>query len=212
MILFIITPAENRPQLPHNWKVPVSTQSCNFLLASTIKIHNNNDHMFCLATQVVEEFTLIDICGAVPKSDDKVYNYARVLCHGERVSRCWWLTLPHFKASGRTKYSLEALRLQSRSKPFSLLSFHAHQVMLNRFVNTRGGLGRNIQNELYNEHIVKLIKNIVTRGYQFNSGGTTKSCSFCEYSPNGVQAVWQGVRCASNNIHTFHMSRFNWCW
>ena len=45
MILFIITPAENRPQLPHSWKVPVSTQSCNFLLASTIKMHNNC-HMF----------------------------------------------------------------------------------------------------------------------------------------------------------------------
>ena len=33
----------------------------------------------------------------------------------------------------------------------------AHQVLWDRFVNTRGGLGRNIQNDLYNEHIVKLV-------------------------------------------------------
>jgi len=115
-----------------------------------------------LATQVVEECTLIDICGTVPETDDKVYNYARVLCHygslvlefrdacaegdGERVFRCWRLMLPHFKASGRTKYSLEALRLQMQVKAF-LSPQLAHQVMWDRFVNTRGGLGRNIPND-----------------------------------------------------------------
>jgi len=49
MILFIITPAENRPQLPHNWKVPVSTQSCNFLLASTIKKYTTTT-VICLSS------------------------------------------------------------------------------------------------------------------------------------------------------------------
>ena len=64
--------------------------------------------------------------------------------------------LPHFKAAGRTKYSLEALRLQFQVK--AILSPQlAHQVLWDRFVNTRGGLGRNIQNDLYNEHIVKLV-------------------------------------------------------
>ena len=129
-----------------------------------------------LAAQVVEECTLIDICGDVTDTDDHVYNYARVLCHygalilefrdacaegdGERVHRCWRLLLPHFKASGRSKYSLEALRLQLQVK--ALLSPQlAHQVQWNRFVNTRGGLGNNIQMDLYNEHIVRLVKKII---------------------------------------------------
>ena len=129
-----------------------------------------------LAAQVVEECTLIDICGDVTETDDHVYNYARVLCHygalmlefrdacaegdGERVYRCWRLFLPHFKASGRSKYSLEALRLQLQVK--ALLSPQlAHQVQWNRFVNTRGGLGNNIQMDLHNEHIVKLVKKII---------------------------------------------------
>ena len=68
---------------------------------------------------------------AEQSNSDGVYNYARVLCHyaslimdyrdawaegdGERVIRCWKLFLPYFKASGRTKYSLEALRLQMQA-------------------------------------------------------------------------------------------------
>jgi len=80
---------------------------------------------------------------------------------GECVFRCWRLMLPHFKTAGRTKYSLEALRIQFQVK--SILSPQlAHQVMWDRFVNTRGGMGNNIPCDLYNEHVVKLIKNIIT--------------------------------------------------
>ena len=102
--------------------------------------------------------------------------YTRVLCHygclvlefrdawgegdGEKIFRCWQLLLPHFKASGRTKYSLEALRIQPQAK--SLLSPQlAHQLTWDRFVNTRGGQGTNVPNDLYNEHIVKQVKKIV---------------------------------------------------
>ena len=53
------------------------------------------------------------------------------------------------------------LRLQFQVK--AILSPQlAHQVLWNCFVNTRGGLGKNIRNDLYNEHIVKLVKNIMT--------------------------------------------------
>lgn len=129
-----------------------------------------------LAARVVKECTLIDICGDVTETDDRVYNYAKVLCHygalilefrdacaegdGERVYRCWRLLLPHFKASGRSKYSLEALRLQLQVKGF-LSPQLAHQVLWHRFVNTKGGLGNNIQMDLYNEHVVKLVKKII---------------------------------------------------
>lgn len=129
-----------------------------------------------LATQVVEECTLIDTCGDIADTDDHVYNYTRVLCHysalvyefqnactqgdGDRVFRCWRIMLPHFLASGRTKYSLEALRLQFQVK--AILSPQlSHQVLWDRFVNTRGGLGRNIQHDLYNEHVNRLVKSII---------------------------------------------------
>ena len=107
---------------------------------------------------------------------DGVYNYARVLCHygalimdfrdawaegdGERVIRCWKLFMPHFKCFGRTKYSLEALRIQMQVNATLSLNL-AHQVMWNRFVNVRGGLGRNIPCDLFNEHVNKLMKRFI---------------------------------------------------
>ena len=122
-----------------------------------------------IASQVVEDCTLIDTSGAVVETNDHVYNYAKVLCHygalilefrdaiaegdGDRVYRCWRVMLPHFLASRWSKYSLEALRLQFQVR--AILSPQlAHQVVWDRFVNTRGGIGRNISCDLYNEHIV----------------------------------------------------------
>ena len=129
-----------------------------------------------LARQVVEDCTVMDVSNDVTDTEDKVYNYARLVCHygvlvlefkdawaegdGERVFRYWRLMLPHFKASGRNKYSLEALRLQLQVKAH-LSPQLAHQVKWDRFVNTRGGEGNNIPNDLYNEHVVKLVKNII---------------------------------------------------
>ena len=110
------------------------------------------------------------------ENEDGVYNYARVLCHfgalimefrdawgegdGGRVVRCWKLFMPHFIAAGHTKYALDALRLQMQVNA-TLSPNLAHQVMWNRFVNTRGGLGRNIPGDLHNEHVNKLMKHII---------------------------------------------------
>lgn len=129
-----------------------------------------------VASQVVEECTLIDAFGEVAETNDHVYNYARFLCHygtlvleyrdavaegnGECVFCCWRVMLPHFLASRKTKYSLEALRLQFQVR--AILSPQlAHQILWDRFVNTTGGLGRNIECDLYIEHIVKLIEHII---------------------------------------------------
>jgi len=133
-----------------------------------------------IAKKVVDKLTLVNsafLCGAPETSDgdDHVYNYTRVLCHygalvaefrdawaegdGERVVRCWKLFLPHFKTAGCSKYALEALRLQIQLKTLS--PNLAHQVKWHRFVNTRGGLGKNIPCDLYNEHVNKLIKIII---------------------------------------------------
>lgn len=132
-----------------------------------------------LAEKVVNRVTVVDsafLSTDTPDTPDKVHNYARVLCHygslcmefrdawsegdGERVMRCWKLFLPHFKESGRTKYSLEALRLQFQVNVI-LSPNLAHQIKWHRFVNTKGGLGKNIPCDLYNEHMNKLIKIII---------------------------------------------------
>ena len=130
-----------------------------------------------IASQIVEECILIDTGKHMSETDDNVYNYARVFGHysaiitefrdawkegdADRVFRCWRLMLPHFKSSGRSKYSLEALRLQFQVR--AVLSPQlAHQVLWDRFVNTHGGAGRNIPCDLYNEHMVRLVKGVIT--------------------------------------------------
>ena len=137
-----------------------------------------------IAEEVVERMTLVDsafVSGGDNSeddtvTDDTVYNYARVLCHygslvmefrdawaegnGDRMLRCWKLFMPHFKTSGSSKYALEALRLQFQTS-IVLSPNLAHQVRWNRFVNVKGGIGRNIPCDLFNEHMNKLIKNII---------------------------------------------------
>ena len=131
-----------------------------------------------IARKVVDRLTLgfhTDL-QTLGSNNDMVYNYTRTLCHfgslmvefrdawaegdGDRIFRCWRLFLPHFRASGRTKYSLEAFRLQLQVNVV-LSPNLAHQIKWNRFVNTKGGLGMNIPCDLYNEHINKQIKCII---------------------------------------------------
>ena len=78
---------------------------------------------------------------------------------GEWIIRCWRVLLLHFYTGGRTKYSWEALRLQ-----FQLVFLPpaiSHQLKWNCFINTHGGLGRNIPCDLHNEYMNKLFKEIV---------------------------------------------------
>ena len=132
-----------------------------------------------IATKVVEEFTLMGkaLTGEqISESGDGVHNYAQALCHygalviefldswsegdGEHVYRCWRLFLPHFLTTNRRKYALEALRLQIQVQ--AVLSPHlAHHIKWDRFINTRGGKGRNIPCDLHNEHVNRLLKHII---------------------------------------------------
>lgn len=132
-----------------------------------------------IACEVVKKLTLIDSAfdpGISSDTTDSSYNYARVLCHygslvmefrdawsegdGERVVRCWRLFMPHFQVAGCRKYCLQAFRLQLQINVI-LSPNLAHQVMWHRFVNSKGGQGRNIPCDLYNEHVNKLIKLII---------------------------------------------------
>ena len=122
---------------------------------------------------MVDKLTLIDsaflIPGEISDSDDTCYNYGGLVMEfrdawgegdGERVICCWRLHLPHFQATGRRKYSLEAFRVQLQVNA-SLSLYLAHQVMWHRFVNTKGGMGKTIPCDLYNEHVNRLIKHII---------------------------------------------------
>ena len=133
-----------------------------------------------LAEKVVDRCTIVESAFSQcnkPNTQDTAYNYARVLCHygslvqefrdawaegdGGRIVRCWKLFMPHFKASGSHKYCLEALRLQFQVNVV-LSPNLAHQVMWNCFVNVKCGKGKNIPCDLYNEHVNKLIKIIIS--------------------------------------------------
>lgn len=78
---------------------------------------------------------------------------------GNRVLRCWKLFMPHFLASGCTKYSLQALRLQFQVHCV-LPPNVAHQIMWNRFVNIRGGIGRNIPFDLTEYSLQKAARSV----------------------------------------------------
>ena len=143
-----------------------------------------------VASRVVDSCTIVSeaILGKeVEESGDGVYNYARVLCHyaalvsdawsegdGERVIRCWKIFMLHFHADRRTKYALEALRLQ-----FQLASLSpdlVHQLTWGRFVNTHGGLGHNIPCDLHNEHVNRLFKEIIgNMGANFTEQASTRA-------------------------------------
>ncbi len=84
-----------------------------------------------VASKVVDRFTIVSeavLRLLVEDSNDRVHNYSRVLCHlaslameftdtwtegnGVRVLWCCKVMLLHFFAGKRTKYALEALRIQ----------------------------------------------------------------------------------------------------
>ena len=140
---------------------------------------------------------VLENCGAVTdalleekvvNTMDGVYNYSCVLCHyvaltleftdaraegdGERILRCWRIFLLHFHVNGRTKYALEALTLR-----FQLATLNpslVHQLTWGRFINTHGGIGRNISRDLFNEHVNRIFKDAVQRmGADFTEKATT---------------------------------------
>ena len=141
-------------------------------------------YIFDIASKVVEQCSVMEnalLLGPVESTTDGVYNYARVLCHygsialefmdawgegdGERICRCWKVLLVHFREGGRTKYAWEALRLLFQLQQLSPSA--SHQLKWGRFINAKGGLGRNIPCDLHNEHINRTIKDIVN-----NMGGS----------------------------------------
>ena len=151
----------------------------------------NHALLSCVAQKVVKEFTVIPealLGEPVVDSGDHVYGYARVLCHltslvmlfvdawkegdGVRVLRLWKIMMLHFHSERKTKYALEALRLQFQLA--TLQPYLSHQLTWGRFINTHGGQGRNLPCDLHNEHINKLFKDIISNmGPNFTKAAST---------------------------------------
>ena len=74
---------------------------------------------------------------------------------GKRVYRIWQYLL-HFRASGRIKYTLEALNLhlQYHGLPPNI----AFQLMWSRFVNSKGEKGKNVACDFHMEHMTRSLK------------------------------------------------------
>ena len=70
--------------------------------------------------------------------------------------RCWRLFLPHFKTSNHMSNHLKLFCYSVRYSPQL-----AHQILWDRLVNTRGGLGHNIPCDLHNEHISNCLKHVI---------------------------------------------------
>ena len=109
----------------------------------------DGDRIYRLAHNCI---TLTSLCLDTKFRDTKLFTFIN--------DRCWHFLLPHFHSSGRTKYALQALRLMFQCE--GMLSPQlAHHVKWDRFVNTHGGLGRNIPCDLQNEHVNRLLKRII---------------------------------------------------
>ena len=146
-----------------------------------------------LSEKLVNKYTISSeaiLNESIEESRDGVNKYALVLCHyaalvfeftdawregdGERVLRCWKIFLLHFYADRRTKYALEALRLQF--KLATLPPHLVHHLTWGRFVNTHGGYGHNIPCDLHNEHVNKLFKDIIgNMGANFTEQASTQA-------------------------------------
>ena len=74
--------------------------------------------------------------------------------------RCWKVLLVHFREGGRTKYAWEALQLLFQLQQLSPSA--SHQLKWGRFIDAKGGLGRNIPCDLHNEHINRTIPYLLT--------------------------------------------------
>ena len=158
-----------------------------------------------LSLDVISRFSIIKdaVLGCkIYGTKDDAYDYARVFCHfaslalefkngweegdGDRVIRCWKFFLLHFRAySTRSKYAWEALRLQFQL--VHLPPFLSQQLRWERFVNVHGGKGNNIPCDLYNEHMNKAFKEIVSH---MGANLTEKTAQTAARSVTTLQMGW----------------------
>lgn len=77
-----------------------------------------------------------------------------VICEGDGlcILRCWRVSLPIFKATNRTNYSIEAFTRLAQYH-FLFTERLKKQLLWSRTVNTSGRPGKNIPCDLHMEHL-----------------------------------------------------------
>ena len=80
---------------------------------------------------------------------------------GHRVIRCWKYLFLWFRSTRHTKYAIEAMTLLTQYY-YLFTPRLAEQFIWGRFVNSHGGLGRNIPADLHMEHLNRMCKLAVT--------------------------------------------------
>ena len=173
-----------------------------------------------LSMKVVENCTIISdtlLGKEVKESGDQKYNYTKSLCHyaslalefhdawhegdGIRIIRCWRILLLHFFESGRTKYSLDAMRLQIQL--LCLPSSLVHQLIWDRFVNTHGGMGHNPPCDLHNEHVNKALKGAIRHmGANFSQNALTNVARSITYMVSVSARFDQQCKVIESSMHT----------
>ena len=105
---------------------------------------------------------------------------------GERCLMNWKLLMLYFRARKRgMKYAFEAMRLITFTKAL-LTERQAHRVLHGQFVNTKGGVGNNMANDLKMETMVKNHKKVL-RGLCGNK--TLKAIQRATGAAHGLKTI-----------------------
>ena len=73
----------------------------------------------------------------------------------------------------------------------AVLSPHlAYHILWDRFINTKGGMGKNIPCDLYNEHVNKLLKEVIAN---MGSNLTEVALRRAAQSVSAIQAICQEI-------------------
>jgi serine palmitoyltransferase len=136
---------------------------------------------------------------------DHIYNYACVRLSlgllirnfedavkegdGARKIRCLKFMMLIFKAHNHGKYAYAALQLQAQVKCL-LPPEIAHLLVWNRCVNNKGGAGKNIPLDLRMEHIVRLLKDLLSN---MGPNLTEKAALRCSRAVNPVEKILESI-------------------
>jgi len=108
---------------------------------------------------------------------------------GERIIRCWKMSLLIWRAYCHTKYPYAAFHLIAATQA-TLTPRQAHCLIWNRTVNNKGGLGRNISMDIGVEHLNNFTKGML-KGLGPNL--TENAARRCSKSVGKIEVLLQTV-------------------
>lgn len=113
---------------------------------STAPVEGAPDGVFNYSSAVLNDgLLLLELRDAIREGD------------GIRVLRCWKFMLLYWRYGNHTKYCLEAFHLLASVNATATPRI-AHEIIWCRFVNSRGGSGKNIPVDLFMEHLNRTVK------------------------------------------------------